>query len=356
MEKTVRRIPFETMRAEFLRILLSQGFSREHAELCANSFAENSLEGVYSHGLNRFLPFIKRVREGGIDIHAEPVRVASFGVLEQWDARRAAGPVAATLSMRRAIHLAHEQGAGIIGLKNTNHWMRAGTYGKVAAQAGCIGICFTNTIPIIPPWGSGERRVGNNPIVFAVPHKDGPILLDMSLAQFSNGKLHFYGREHKPLPEYGGYDAAGNLTRDPGEIKKSKRPLPIGLWKGTGLAFMLDLIAVCLSGGRSTADLSKEMEDDRVSQVFMAMDPARFWGKEEMDARIDLMTTHLLSASPLPETDASVSSSRGVRYPGQGMRQTREENLRLGIPVDDEYWDEVCRLRVDGGELNGLSG
>ncbi|RPJ08669.1 MAG: 3-dehydro-L-gulonate 2-dehydrogenase [Spirochaetaceae bacterium] len=332
------------MLAEFERVLLSIGFSRERAGLCARVFARNSLDGVYSHGLNRFLPFVKRAEEGGIDIHAQPVCRASFGMLEQWDACRGPGPVMATHSMDRAIQLSYEHGAGIVGLRNTNHWMRAGTYGLLAAEAGCIGICFTNTIPIIPPWGSAERRLGNNPVVFAVPHRDGPILLDMSLAQFSNGKMHFYGREGRDLPVYGGYDMEGKLTLSPAEIKKSRRPLPIGLWKGTGLAFMLDLVAVCLSGGRSTADLSKEMEDDRVSQVFIAMDPKKFWGEGEMDAKIDEMILHLLSAPPLPDSDASCKGETGVRYPGQGMMRLREENLRLGIPVDLEYWDQVCKL------------
>ncbi|MBN1523143.1 MAG: 3-dehydro-L-gulonate 2-dehydrogenase [Spirochaetales bacterium] len=338
MNESVFRIPFDIMYQEFLRVLLKIGFSSGRAAVCARIFAENSLDGVYSHGLNRFLPFVKLSAEKRIDIHAEPEKVASFGVLEQWDGHYAPGIIVALKCMDRAVAIAKEQGVGCVAVRNNSHWMRAGTYGLKAADAGCIGICFTNTGSIIPPWGSGEPRLGNNPVVFAVPHKNGPILLDIALAQFSNGKLQLHSRAGTPLPADGGYDTKGRLTNNADEIKKSKRVLPIGLWKGSGLAFMLEVIAVCLSGGKTTADLDKETTYDYgVSQVFIAIEPSAFWGADEMDQKIEEICAYYVSAAPL-------DAGEPVHYPGQGMKKTREQNLRLGIPSDRQFWEKIQQL------------
>ena len=126
--------------------------------------------------------------------------MGAFGALEQWDGHLGPGPVNATLCMDRAIALSRQNGIGCVALKNTNHWMRAGTYGLQAADTGCIGICWTNTMPLMPPWGSAERKIGNNPLVLAVPRPEGHILLDMAMSQFSGGKLEIYRRRNQPLP------------------------------------------------------------------------------------------------------------------------------------------------------------
>ena len=183
------RIPFETMCQEFLRVLLNKGFSEERAQLCARIFAESSRDGVYSHGLNRFPYFIKNIDEGIIQVQAMPERVGGFGSMERWDGRFGPGPLNAHFCMNRAIELAKEHGMSCVGLRNTTHWMRGGTYGWQAADAGCLAICFTNTSPNMPPWGGAEARIGNNPMVIAVPRQKGHLVLDMATALFSYGKL-----------------------------------------------------------------------------------------------------------------------------------------------------------------------
>ncbi len=125
--------------------------------------------------------------------------------------------------MGQAIALAREHGIGCVALANTNHWMRGGTYGWQAADAGAIGICWTNTLPNMPPWGSSQPRLGNNPFVIAVPRPAGHLVLDMSLSQFSFGALESYRRRGEALPVTGGFDAAGELTRDAAAIEASGR-------------------------------------------------------------------------------------------------------------------------------------
>src|SRR6201996_7905661 len=233
-------IAFDTLKAEFKRVLLAYGFSENKAGQCAQVFAENSRDGVHSHGLNRFPTFIQYVKEGLVVPAAEPTREAGFGSLEQWDGHLGPGMLNAKFCMNRAIELANENGIGCVAIRNTNHWMRGGTYGWQAAEAGLIGICFTNTIANMPPWGGIDPLLGNNPLIIGVPRKNGHVVLDMAISQYSIGKLNLYKFKGEQLPLPGGYDNSGKLSTDPAAILESQRVLPIGFWKGSGLSLVLD--------------------------------------------------------------------------------------------------------------------
>lgn len=80
----MRRIAFVDMQQMFEQILQGHGFTLERAAVCARLFAENSLDGVYSHGVNRFAGFVDFVRPGYIDVNAEPILQRSLGAWEQW--------------------------------------------------------------------------------------------------------------------------------------------------------------------------------------------------------------------------------------------------------------------------------
>lgn len=104
------------------------------------------------------------------------------------------------------MEIASKNGIGLVSIKNTNHWLRAGSYGWIAVDNGFILIAWTNTIPIILPYGSSENLIGNNPLVIAVPRKKGHLVLDMAVSQYSYGTIASYVRQGKELPEFGGYD------------------------------------------------------------------------------------------------------------------------------------------------------
>lgn len=328
------RIPFHQLQSEFKRILLSLNFSREKAEACAHIFAENSLDGVYTHGLNRFPTFVELIKEGIVKPDAAPTLVDEMGAIERWDGNLGPGILNATFCMDRAIALAQDNGIGCVALRNTNHWMRGGTYGLQAAEAGMIGICFTNTINIIPPWGGVDPRLGNNPLVIAVPRKEGHVLLDMALSQYSNGKLQQYKAAGEQLPIPGGYNKDGELTTSPADILSSQRPLPIGFWKGAGLSLMLDLLATVLSKGKSTQKITENVKEYGVSQVFICIRP----DDDEQTARI---IEQIIAYS---KTSRLENEAKPVRFPGEGTLQTRERNLKEGIPVDERIWQQVLAL------------
>lgn len=333
-ETDTLRVPFDTLCSEFHRVLLRNGFSTERAEICARIFAENSRDGVYSHGLNILPWFVNAIERGVVKPDAEPAKVSHRGTFEQWDGNLAPGPVSARLCMGRAIELAREYTIGCVALRNTSHWSRAGAYGLQATEAGCIGICWANTVPMMPPWGSDEAKIGNNPLVVAVPRDDGPILLDMALSQFSGGRLRIHMKSGDPLPFPGGYDEAGQLSHDATAIRKTKRLLPIGLWKGSGLALVLDLIAAVLSGGRGTFEAWHNEGEGGVSQLFIAIDAAAAVGENIVRDTVDRIIADFQTAKPIDE-------NTHVTYPGQRMLETRKENMELGIPVDPDIWRQV---------------
>jgi len=333
----VIRIPYDELFGILSGILLKLDFAPDRAALCARLVAEASRDGVYSHGLNRFPQFVRSIRAGIVIVTAEPKLVARFGSLERWDGKSGPGNLNAYRSMERAIALSREHGIGCVALANTNHWMRGGAYGWQAADAGVIGICWTNTLVNLPPWGASDPRVGNNPLIIAVPRPPAHVVLDMAISQFSYGALASYRMRGEELPVEGGFDTAGKLTRDPAAIEASQRPLPIGYWKGSGLALMLDLVAATLSAGLATHQIPRPSErETKLSQVFLALNFASIDSPAAAAVIADQVIEHLQANYP----------EGSVRYPGQRVLEVRKENLINGIPVDPSIWRQIEELNV----------
>ena len=328
------RIPFEELKAEFTRVLFEKGAPSDVAELAGRLFAENSRDGVYSHGLNRFPTIVKLIDEGRIRPAATPRTVLSRGGFQRWDGNLGLGNVTATRAMARAVELSRRYGIGCVAVRNTNHWLRGGTYGWQAAEAGCVGLCWTNAIPPVPAWGGGEPPLGDNPLVVAVPRGEGPVVLDMALSQFSFGKMEEYRMAGKMLPFPGGYDEAGEPTSDPAVVERTKTALPVGFWKGSGLAMVLDLAAALLSEGRGSLDFDEREGEFGVSQVFLAIDADSLVGREVRERVVTRILNHVHASTPVTEGGR-------VYYPGERTLLTRRENLEKGVPVNEEVWKIV---------------
>ena len=336
------RVPFQILCDEFYRVLATVGYTDERAKLCARLFAENQRDGVYSHGLNRFPGFVAGLKSKQIDFRAKPEKVESFGAIERWDGKMGVGLVNAHICMQRAVEIAEVHSIGCVGLSNTNHWMRGGAYGLQAAEVGYIGICWTNTTRLMPPWGSVEKKIGNNPLAIAIPRDEGHILLDMAMSQYSNGKLEVLRLQDKQLPLPGGYDAKGDLTVEPAEILDSQRALPIGYWKGSGLALVLDTMAAVISGGQATHQIGKQKSEYAVSQVFIAINASGLMGQNVLNETVDAIINDFHTATPLDENE-------NVRYPGEGMLRTRQESLEKGVLVDAAQWQALLDMNRNEG-------
>jgi 3-dehydro-L-gulonate 2-dehydrogenase len=229
-------------------------------------------------------------------------------------------------------------GVGWVSLSNTNHWMRGGSYGWQAAEAGVIGICWTNTMPNLPPWGGIEPALGNNPLVMAVPRSKGHVVLDMAMSQYSYGALAGYSQRGELLPVDGGFDETGQLTRDAAAIERSQRPLPIGCWKGSGLAMLLDMIAASTALGLATHQIpSDSLRETGLSQVFIAVNPGALGETQKLDQIADEIVASVHGSRP-------AGAGGELRYPGEQTLRLRAENMRLGVPVDSALWEEILAL------------
>ena len=334
----MKRIAYEEMKRQFARVLESRGFSAEDARSAGEIFAQNSLAGVYSHGLNRFPRVVEYLDKGEIDPNARATCVMRMGAIERWDGHRGFGPLNAWRAMERACALAKEYGVGVVALGNNNHWMRGGTYGWLAADLGCIGICWSNTMPNMPAWGGKDRKIGNNPLVMAVPRSNGEhAVIDCAVSQFSYGKIEDCRLRGVQLPVPGGYNEAGELTTDPAEIEKTWRVLPMGYWKGSGLSIVLDLIATVLTNGNSVAKIGTFGDEIGLTQIMIAIDPGKFNTSGETDDIVNGI---------LADVKASVPAQEGgeVFYPGEMELARIRENREQGIPVSEEVWQRVLAM------------
>jgi 3-dehydro-L-gulonate 2-dehydrogenase len=283
--------------------------------------------------------FVDYIQKGWVNPDGKPSLVKQLSAIEIYDGNRGPGILNALFATDRAMQLAGGQGVAIVALRNTTHWMRGGAYGWHAANHGYIAISWTNTESCMPAWGGKDPRLGNNPLVIAVPREGGNVVLDMAMSQFSYGKLEVTRLKGKNMPFPAGFDSNGVLTNEPGPIEASTRILPMGYWKGSGLAIMLDLLAAALSEGMPTnvIDQVDEGSCTGCSQVFILIDPRQIGGESSTEQIADSVVTHL-HASTLAE------DSKGVLYPGENALKTRYEQLANGIAVDEGVWNEVLSL------------
>lgn len=331
------RIPRQEMFDRFHSILLEHGFEESKSIVCSEIFTNNSVDGVYTHGVNRFPRFVSNVDTGHVNADESASRVHKFGGIEQWDGKFGPGPSNAVIATNAAMKLAGEFGIGCVGLGKTNHWMRGGTYGWQAAKEDYIFIGWTNTIGNMPAWGSIDSRLGNNPLVIAIPYQNEAIVLDMAMSQFSFGAMELAQMKNESFAVFAGYDTTGELTKDPSQILQSRRPLPVGYWKGAGLALLLDILATILSAGWSTFDISTKEVEYGLSQVFIAIDMRQLSNHSQITGIIKRIIDDYHQS--VPQDDKAK-----IVYPGERVLHTRQQNLEKGIPVIKSLWEKILQL------------
>lgn len=331
------KVSSEEMKLVLTKLFLKYSFSKVQAETLAKIHTESTIDGIYSHGINRVPVFIDYINKGLINIDATVNKVTSMGSIERWDGNLGSGILNALKCTDRAIDLAKANGMGLVALRNTNHWMRGGTYGWRAAEQGCISIMFTNTIPNMPAWGGQENRIGNNPLVISIPRKEGHVVLDMALSQFSFGKMQSLDLKNEELPFNGGWDSNNQLSKNPKDIMNSGRALPVGYWKGSALSMILDMLATLLSAGNSTYKIGLKKNETALSQVFMCIDPSTFSDTEIQENLLNEIIQFTHDGPPMKMGNKTF-------YPGERTLSTRLKNQKEGMMVNCKIWEQVLQL------------
>lgn len=330
-------ISSQEMLERFTLILRNLNIAGDKAHAIAKIFTDNSIDGIYTHGVNRFPAFVQYVKDGHVQPDATPSLKHKFGGLEQWNGNRGPGTLNAIHATESAMELARQHGIGCVALANTNHWIRGGTYGWHAAKAGFVFIGITNTIGVMPAWGAIDSRLGNNPFVMALPYKDEAIVLDMAMSQYSFGAMELSLLKKEKLAVPGGFNKQGELTTDPAEILESRRALPIGYWKGAGMSFLLDVLSTILSGGLAGHQITKSGIETDISQIFIAIDISKLGNHSVITKTVEEIIEDYhqsLVADP----------SKKITYPGERVLNSRKKNLANGIPVLKTVWDKIMAL------------
>lgn len=336
----------QEMQSVMQKALENAGCDQARAQQLARIITENTMDGSTTHGANRFPRLVAEVQSGVVSLEGQMQKVSGFGGLEVWDGGFGFGVLNAEQASERVIALAKEHGIGCVSLRNSNHWMRPGRYGWNMAKAGMIGICWSNTSRNMPVWGASDVRMGNNPIVLAVPSADGPVLVDMAMSQFSNGKLEVAKQKGESMPMPCGWDADGNLTNDPETVLKTKRLLQTGYWKGSAFAMAMDLACLVSSLGMSTPkiDESKKTKNAETghSQMFIAIHCAAVADPETADRLLKEAEEAYLSSQP-------DGSGTPIRIPGRRISRKRAQAEAEGVPVLEGTWKKILELAAEEG-------
>ena len=321
------------------RILLASGVPSAKAKLVAESLVVANLRGVDSHGV-QLLPFyVNQLLDGNIDPHTDGAIAGGNGCVLVYDAQNGLGAPVSEICCNHVNRLALEHGMGIVVTRESNHFGACAYWAQRISAAGNIGIVMCNASPMVAPWQGKEPRLGTNPICMSVP---GPPekawLLDMATTTVAAGKIYKAGINGvAEIPPGWAIDSDGRPTTSTEKALNGGMVMPLGGYKGTGLAMMVEILCAVLGGGAMSTELGGiriKGRPMRVSQMFMAIDVRRFLSEREFDSRMGRLVAMIKSAAAAAEYDE-------VLIAGEPEIRCEEERRREGIPIPDGVWNTM---------------
>ena len=301
-----------------------------------------SVRGTDSHGIARLPVYIERLRGGVLNPRPRPSVVRRDGAVAVIDGDQGPGQVAALFATDVSIELACEHGAGVVAVRRSAHFGAAAYYAMRAAGQGRVAMAMTNTEPLVIPHGGADRALGTNPICLAAPAGDGIFNLDMATSQVAMNRVWNARDEGRPIPEGWGVDADGRTTTDAAAVVAG---MPLGGYKGYGLALMVEVLCGVLAGAGvrdGVGELYGEGSGPQDTGHFhLAIDPERTVGRDRFAAVLGGLLAELRAIPPSPGFDE-------VLVPGDPEDRARAERERSGVPVEPALWST---LRALGDEL-----
>jgi LDH2 family malate/lactate/ureidoglycolate dehydrogenase len=338
-------VPAEKIRGQILALLDAWGMEKDLAQVTAEVMVETDLAGVDSHGVSMLMDYESLKAKGKLNLKARPKVVKDGPVTALIDAGDGLGHPAAVMAMNLAVTKASSFGAGIVTVRNSNHFGAAGYYADLAAKAGMVGMVTsaTRTIAVVPTRGKAPM-LGTNPIALSAPAKrNAPFHLDMATASAANNKIKVYGFHKKPLPAGWVLDDAGKPVTDADEAMKivyetkkgGQTPLggtpEMASHKGYGLALLVHILGGTLPGATFSpirVKTQKPSDPDRTGHFCMAIDPKAFRPDGEFEADLDAVIDELHAAP-------AIDPARPVLVPGDPEIESRMRRLREGIPMPE---------------------
>jgi (2R)-3-sulfolactate dehydrogenase (NADP+) len=316
------------------RALKKAGASRALAQATAEALVAAEAEGLSGHGLSRVALYAQHLMQGRVDGKARPKVVKKKGATCLVDANGGLAFLASALAVREAIKRAKRYGVAFAGVTNSHHFGAAAYHLALVAQAGLVGLAFTNSPSAINAWGGKKAFFGTNPIAAIFPRRHAePIVVDLSLTEVVRGKIMLYAKEGRPIPLGWAVDKDGNPTTD-AQAALTGSLSAIGGVKGTALALMVEVLCVALTGAAFSFENDSYFEPGgkpRIGHAIMAIDPDALAGAESYFSRLEAMISRMLA-------------EEGVRLPGARRQQAAARARADGVEISDTLLSELRAL------------
>lgn len=316
------------------RALKRAGASKTMAQLTAQALVSAEAEGLGGHGLSRVALYCQHVREGRANGKAKPKVIQRKGATALIDAGGGLAFPACALAAKEATARAKRYGVSFVGVTNSHHMGAAAYHLAPVAQAGLVGLAFTNSPSAINAWGGKRAFYGTNPIAAVFPRKNAePIVIDMSLTEVTRGKIMVYAKEGKPIPPGWAVDKDGNPTTD-AKAALTGSLNAIGGAKGAALALMVELLCVALTGAAFSFENDSYFEPGnkpRIGHAILAIDPAALAGSDRYFSRLEVIIENMLR-------------DEGVRLPGTRRQKLLAAARSSGIEISEAAHRELMEL------------
>ena len=330
------------------RALGAVGLPPADAVTVAELMVEADLTGADAHGIFRLPQYVARIKAGGTNVRPSITvnRTAASTALVDGD--NAMGHLVMKRAAQTAIEIARENGVGWVGAHHSNHAGPAAIYAAMPIPHGMIGIysavASANHMAI---WGGKDMLLGTNPLAIGVPGgTSGPLILDMATTVVSYGTIKKHVLLDEPLPEgWMVHRDTGAPITDPAEAKQGLL-LPVGGYKGSGLALMLSLLAGTLNGAAIGKDVVDFNADNRTvtntGHFILALDISRFVPLEVFQREVEKHVADLKDGETLPGFGT-------IRLPGEQRVERRRRRAEAGVPLPDEL---LAKLDDLAGQLS----
>ncbi len=344
--------PVATHLAQIAAILRGWGMPASQAGETAEILGYADLHGIDSHGMSMLPPYAVWRREGRLDLAAVPRVLKETPVSALVDGGGGLGQVPGAFAMRLAVAKARISGIGVVVVRNTSHFGACGYYGRIAAEAGMIGMVSTSASGVrVAPTGGAAARLGTDPWCFAAPGEPGrPFLLDMATTTVAFGRVRNKANETMATPDGWVLDAQGQPSTDPTDVTDRGGFLTSlggtpenSSHKGYGLAMMADILAAGLAGESFPSDPAHARgERIGLAHFFLAMDPGLFRENADFEADVARFSDAMRETPPL-------DPAKPVLVAGDPERAMAAHRLAHGIPVGDGLRAQIAALARESG-------
>ena len=316
------------LKKEIIKIFKRYGLSNSHALISANALINAELVGAYGHGLSRLKMYCDRISRNVINPKPN-IKIKKISQsISYIDANDSIGFVAADLAIKKSIQIAKKTGLGMVAVKNSGHYGLSGYYAEQAVKKNLITMIYTNAPPAVAPHGALKSLFGTNPICFGSPSGSKiPFILDTSISMINRGKIRVAARDNKKIPEGVALDKFGKPTTDAKKALKGVQ-LPIAGFRGSGLAWMVDILSGVLTGGNHGGRVKDPFDDfsgpQNIGHLFITFKSNLF--VKNFKNRIK---NNIKIVKSLPK----IKGVKEIMYPGQNKYKRFKINSKKDIKI-----------------------